>query len=153
MCFNYDDYYFVAHVTETDLLTAEATTQCCECGRKLPAGTRFEYVYQQENDENDWCPDEEGEEFDKGLWYEAWTCADCLLVREAVINSELDEGCARYEACPAYEMLFEEIRNGDSERYMKEIMKAGDKLTPEYLEWVLGDAYTEYCAKSLEKPE
>lgn len=142
MCFNYDYCDYVARVSQTDLLTCDAPTRCCECRRTLPAGARFEYVFQQENDENDWAGDEG--EFDPGHRYEAWTCADCLLVRAAVIASELEEGCGRHEACPAYEVLFDEIRDGDRARYAKKIVEMhGKSLSPEYLELALGEDYRE----------
>ena len=94
MCFTYDCDY--PTVFNQRLVKAKKQHRCCECGRAINPGSRYQTTF--------------------GIWDgRAETFAMCLLcydLRGVVARIEKESGCDPNESTPPFTALYEALRNG-----------------------------------------
>lgn len=136
MCFYNDDYDWYASVQQVTTPIAEKETRCDECGRNIAIGETMRQIYQQEHEvceccsesgENDECNCAEPNIGETFLYH---CCSECAKFRDAVKQTERDEGCPAHALQPSLCGMIDEIQEFDEEQARKYFETAG-RLFPE----------------------
>lgn len=125
MCFmNEGDW----HADRYELTEGESDSEarCVECRCVIKPGEWRAHEYFQENDEDDWEPEDNGDEFSPGNTETHDTCRSCWSLLAAIEKHEIAEGCQPADSRPIPGFLRESLN--EDPHYIVPVIRSNPEL-------------------------